>query len=710
MSSFDLLSANMKRKIWEMKWDSLTSIQEKTIPIIIQTPKDLVISSGTASGKTEAALLPILSLIEKEAVHSLKVIYISPLKALINNQFGRIEKLCEYSDISIHRWHGDVSQSKKKRFLENPTGILQITPESIESMFVNRSNLLKAVFKDVDFIIIDEIHSFFDNARGVHLRSLLSRLSKYANQSPRLIGLSATVDNFELVKRWLNYDQPEKVEVIEIKGNDKNLKFHLMHVPQETAQLPLELLSDLRELTKHQKSIIFCNNRGQVEEATVGLNRLAEREGMGETYYPHHSSIDKKEREYVEKIMSESTLPKSVIATSSLELGIDIGNIEIVIQIDSTYSVSSLKQRLGRSGRKREADQMLQLYATSADNLIQSLAVMELVIEKWVEPSKGYSLPFDVLFQQIISICQEKNGIEYGALLKSINVLPIFHEIEEGDVQILIRHMIGEDYLEVIKGSGEIIVGIEGEKILRSKDFYAVFMSSQEYEVMEGHKKIGRLDQTFLINEGDNIILAGRLWMIKDIDIDRKKVYVTKAVSGKKPSYSSSPGYIHKKIREKMMEILCSEKKFHYINDEASATLKDTRRKYAFNNITSAQRVVWPDKEGWIFEPFTGTTITKTLVWMLRYCGVNAKIEDGVGRIGFPHVSGLKGIFENMKNKNWTIADLVPYVHENEQMETKYSKEISEELNIKMHIANEFKINETIEFLNKYEIKVIEIN
>ena len=148
-----------------------------------------------------------------------------------------------------------------------------------------------------------------------------------------------------------------------------------------------------------------------MEEATVFLNRLAEKDKVGETYYVHHSSIDKKEREYVEKTMMESKMPKSVIATSSLELGIDIGDVDIVIQIDSTFTVSSLKQRLGRSGRKRNSDQMLQLYSTEEDSLIQSLAVMELILEKWIEPAEGYSLPYDVLFHQIISICQERDGI-----------------------------------------------------------------------------------------------------------------------------------------------------------------------------------------------------------------------------------------------------------------------------------------------------------
>ncbi|MGF6950183.1 ATP-dependent Lhr-like helicase [Neobacillus sp. B4I6] len=707
MSSFEILSANMKKKIWDMKWDRFTPIQEKTIPIIIHTKKDVIISSGTASGKTEAAMLPVLSLIEKEARNALKVIYISPLKALINNQFERIDKLCEYSDIAIHRWHGDVSQSKKEKFLKNPTGILQITPESIESLFVNRTNQLKASFKEVEFIVIDEIHSFFDNARGVHLRSLLSRLTNYTTVPPRIVGLSATIENFDLVKNWVNYANPGNVDIVEVKGSDKELMFHLMHIPSDTSLLPLELFEDIRELIRHQKSIIFCNNRGQVEETTVALNRLAAREGMGETYYPHHSSIDKKEREYVEKVMSESTHPKSVVATSSLELGIDIGNIEVVIQIDSTYSVSSLKQRLGRSGRKRDAAQMLQLYSTDDDSLVQSLAVMELIIEKWVEPSKGYLYPFDVLFQQLISISQEHNGIPLEELMGKIKRNDIFHELPLDDVEHLIQHMIDKEFLEIVRGSQEIIVGLEGERILRSKDFYAVFLSTEEYEVMEGIKKIGRLDKAFIINIGDHIILGGRLWSIKDIDYDRNKVYVTKAASGKKPAYTGGPGSIHKKIAEKMMEILCSEKVFTYVNASAMIALNEISKKYWMNKVTSEQRVIWIDKDEGIFESYTGTTITKTLVWMLRYFGVGAKVKDGIGRIAITKPNATTDILHQIKNKQWTAEELLPYIEEHELFQSKYTEQIGPHLQVKMHIANEINIEETVEYLKQYQFRTI---
>ena len=694
-----------------MQWESFTPIQDKTIPVIMESQLDVIISSGTASGKTEAAFLPIISLIESEADTTLKVLYVSPLKALINNQFDRIEKLCEYTEIPIHRWHGDISQSQKKKFLKNPSGILQITPESIESLFINRTEQVKHIFKNLDFIVIDEIHSFLDSERGVQLRSLLSRVEGYTLKRPRIIGLSATIDNFELVKKWVNNQNTGNVKIIESQGNEKQLLYHLMHFPTEKDnKKPVELFEDMRELTKDQKAIIFCNSRGDVEESTVFLNRLAESEHMGETYYAHHSSIDKKEREYVEKTIIESKFPKSVVSTSSLELGIDIGDIDIVIQLDNTFTVSSLKQRLGRSGRKKDANQILQLYTTNNDSLIQSLAVMELTLEKWIEPARGYPLPLDILFHQIISICQETNGVIVSNLLERIQTNHIFYTLNTQDVRILINHMLEKEHLECIKGKNELIVGLEGERILRSKEFYGVFMTTEEYDVIEGTRKIGRLDKQFTINIGDNIFLAGKIWAIKDIDSNKNKVYVTKAVNGKPPRYMGSGGNIHKKIGEKMMEILCSDQEFTYTNDKAAYTLHDTRKKYHHFSIESQQRAIWLMKSEMIFETYTGTVITHTLFWMLRSLNVNVKLMDGVGRIKFIGIYDALNILEQIKNKVWDSKELLSHVLDQELFVSKYSIYLPKEMQQKMHFAHKIDIHETLAYLNQFQFSLIKID
>ncbi|MFD2706795.1 DEAD/DEAH box helicase [Salibacterium lacus] len=708
MNTFQLLSENIQRKIWEEQWTNFYPVQDKTIPVVMNSDKDVIISSGTASGKTEAAFFPAISLVEREAVEQLKIIYISPLKALINNQFERIEKLCEDSYIPIHRWHGDVSQSQKRKMTKKPAGILQITPESIESLFINRTELLQKMFQNVSFIVIDEIHAFIDKERGVQLRSLLYRMQAYAIQRPRIIGLSATINNSELVKNWVNPEQTEKVEMIESAESDKKLLYNLIHLEsKESGKKPLALFEDIRKLTKTMKAIIFCNSRGEVEEATHMLNRLSDQENQTKPYYAHHSSIDKAEREHVEKVMSESQSPKSIVATSSLELGIDIGSVDIIIQLDNTFTVSSLKQRLGRSGRKINTNQILQMYTTSEDSLLQSLAVMELNLEKWVEPAIGYHLPFDILFHQILSILQEKNGMTSSALKELIAYIEIFQDIEEEYINVMLESMVTEEYIEIIHGSNEMIVGLEGERILRHHEFYSAFKTSEEYEVRQGAKKIGSIDKDPMYNPGDNIILAGNLWTIQEIDEKKNKIYVSTAVNGKPPKFTSGAAKTHPKIAEKAFAILCSNETFTYVNEDANDTLNDMRKKYHMLNLNIKQRVIWEAEgaENLLFETYTGSTIVQTLVWMLRAKDISVSSIDQLGRIELR--SDKQEILDQLydiKKQKWQPDDLFPYIKEDEWFSSKYSVYLPSILQRCMHAAHEMDITGVIDFLERYEI------
>ncbi|EZH68068.1 DEAD/DEAH box helicase [Bacillaceae bacterium JMAK1] len=710
MSSFQLLSRSIQKKIWDMKWSSFTPIQESTIPVLINSTKDIVISSATASGKTEAAFLPILSNIETSGQGALKVMYISPLKALINNQFERIEQLLEGMYIPLHKWHGDVSGSKKKSFVKKPSGILQITPESIESLFINRTEALAHIFKDLEYIIIDEVHSFVSADRGVQLRSLLSRIEAYTNQRPRIIGLSATIDNFQLVKEWVRYEDPDNVEVIEAKGSERKLNYHLMHLPvDEESKEPLGLYEDIRyELTREAKAIIFCNSRAGVEQTTVSLNRLAKREGAGEVYYTHHSSIDKSEREYVEKLMQDTKTPKSIVSTSTLELGIDIGSVDIIIQIDSTFSVSSLKQRLGRSGRKQGSAQTLQLYSTSASQMLQAMAVMELVLEKWIEPATRYPVPYDILFQQLLSMCKTANGKPKTELLDAIEGNHIFHELDREKINQLIENMVVNDYLEKVSGRGELIVGWEGEKIVNSREFYVVFKTSDTYSVIHGARTIGTFDKAHLVTIGDNVILAGKLWTILDVDKEKSKVYVGKAVNGKPPRYHSGEANTHPRIGEKMFDLLISDQAIPYADEHAQATLQSMRRPYQLNHIAAGERIIWQAPMKLIIETYTGSKVARAITMALRYLSYQASLPNGLGVI---EVIGMNNntvhLLQQLKEKNWTAPLLFTQLAEHERMETRYSPYLPRNLREEIQVESQLDVEGMKDYLEKITFRVI---
>lgn len=707
MSSFELLSQSMQKKIWEMQWDRFNEIQDRTIPLVVETTQDLVIFSGTASGKTEAVFLPLISLIEGNAEEALKVLYISPLKALINDQFERIGKLCNKTNVPICRWHGDVGQGRKKSFIRKPAGILQITPESIESLFINYTQYIDEIFRGLKFIVIDEIHSFIGNERGVQLRSLLSRIRYYCAEKPRIFALSATIGNVEMVREWVNRESPDNVKVIEVWA-DKDILYNIMHFGQsEDGQLPRPLLEDIRELTRENKALIFCNSRSVVEESTYVLNGLAQRDEAGQTYYAHHSSIDKKEREYIEQTIAASPRPKSIVATSTLELGIDIGEVDLVIQVDSTFTVSSLKQRLGRSGRRRDTSHVLQLYSTGEDSLLRSLAVMELVLAKWVEPASPYALPYDILFHQILSLCAENNGLTPEGLLTRIEKNESFSSLARNDVLALVYHMLENGYLQKLSGLNQYIVGLQGETILRDRDFYGVFMSQKEYDVIDGVHKIGQLDKNAGVNEGDNLILSGRLWTVTNIDDKKSKMYVVKAVNGNPPRFSGYGLHIHKRIGEKVMEILTSDAEFDYLNDDGLFVLGAARERYRQNDVSCDQRVIWPTGDEAIFECYTGTQIARTLVWMLRAMGINAVLGSDIGRIRVAHPEMLLDILQTIADREWSGKELLLYTKERELFVSKFSRYLPDKLQRDMHVANEVDIPGVKQYLKRFHFRLI---
>ena len=364
-NAFERLAPFVQEFVYRQGWKELRSLQAEAIDAIFDTDNDVLITTGTASGKTEAAFLPILSLIATEPIGSIKALYIGPLKALINDQFRRLELLCEAGDIPIHRWHGDVGSSQKSDLIEHPGGVLQITPESIESLFINKTNHLHRLFGGLQFIVVDEVHSFMESDRGVQLRSQLQRIDKYSKSSrPRRIGLSATVGDQEAARQWLNPQSPSKVQIINPEVTIPPTRLSHLHFSLTKEEVPSELVDDLYALTKDKRALVFCNSRKNVEVLTAQLNRRSSRERIPEHYLPHHGSISKEIREDAEVRMRGDDYPTSVICTNTLELGIDIGQLDMAVQVDSTHTVMSFVQRLGRTGRRQDSSRIMQIYTS----------------------------------------------------------------------------------------------------------------------------------------------------------------------------------------------------------------------------------------------------------------------------------------------------------------------------------------------------------
>ncbi|SFN34670.1 ATP-dependent helicase Lhr and Lhr-like helicase [Chryseobacterium oleae] len=623
MTAFDMLSEPIRKYIRDQKWESLRPIQDAAIQKIIPNDTNYVLISRTASGKTEAAFLPILSKVNFKE-QGVKVLYISPLIALINDQFMRVEKLCAYLDVPVTKWHGEASKGAKDRLIKAPEGIVLITPESVEAMFVNKPHHIHHLFSTVEYVVIDEIHSFLGSDRGIHLQSLLQRLQKVNKKKFSTVALSATVSDenkYAELKDFLG--DPERTKVIR-DTTPKPINAVFKYFEGGNSELPVELIEDLYEQTKNSKVLIFPNFRGRVEEVAVKLKRESERKNGHKNYFSHHSSVDKEVREDIEEFAKQDNKSRKfcISCTSTLELGIDIGNVDEVVQIDSTNSIASLIQRVGRSGRREDKASNLFLYATDEWSLVQSLACWQLYQEHYIEPVSVSQKPYDILVHQLLSIVKGTSGITLDKLLHEIKLNKTFTNVTEEETVEVISNLIKINFFE--KLGKELIIGIEGEKVVNNKDFYSVFKTETFFKVSHNGNKIGELPLSFQLKEDENIFLAARIWKIVEVDLQSKKIEVIPAKDGKKPVFFGNGGDTTHRIREKMLSILKEKNKIESINENGENVIHDLRKEFSIFDLKDIQsdRPLLLSNSNIRFYSFADSRINRTIRFLLETKGI----------------------------------------------------------------------------------------
>lgn len=625
MSSYNLLSDPIKKYIRDKRWEELRPIQDAAIQRIISTDNNYILASRTASGKTEAAFLPILSKVNFSEI-GIQVLYISPLIALINDQFYRIEELCKYLEVPVTKWHGEANRTLKEKIIKDPSGIMLITPESLEAMFVNRPHHISHLFSNLKYVVIDEIHSFIGSGRGAQLKSILSRLQDLNSKKFNIVGLSATIGDYEEAKKFTGDVLQTKVL---LDKTSKEIDTEFRYFENLGAELPLELLKDLYLETRNNKVLIFPNSRGRAEEVAVKLKKISEKVKGHTNYFSHHSSVDKEVREYVEYFAKSNNRQNFCIScTSTLELGIDIGSVDEVVQIDATNSIASLIQRVGRSGRQNGAKSNLFLYATDKWSLLQSLACWQLYKEKFIEPSKPMNLVYDILLHQALSITKGYSGIKLVDLIKHLNHNFAFIDIEISDIKEILNHLITIDFLE--KLGDEVIIGVEGEKIVNNRDFYSAFTVEDNFKVVSAGNKIGEIPFTPQVKEDENILLAAKIWKIKFVDFKAKKIEVIPANDGRKPKFSGEGGIVHPEIRKKMLEIIFQEETFNELDQSSSDELEKMRREFSvfdLQNIES-ERLLMASEKKILFYTFTGTKINRTLKLLFDVIEIKNMLDD----------------------------------------------------------------------------------
>lgn len=544
--AFTLLNPRLKGFLGKrLKWKKLNPIQEKAIPVILDK-KDTLVLAPTASGKTEAVLIPIFNEIISDNLEPLSVIYVSPLKALINDMYDRIEDWSDYFSLTATKWHGDVPGSKKSAFIKNPTDFLLITPESLEVILMNKSmEDKKNIFNNLRYIIVDEIHYFAESDRGTQLNSLLNRINLYVDNPVIKVGLSATVGNPELVSRWLKPDEPAEIVSSSVS---RSFQYKVLNGSE------IEICKVLKKYVG-KKILIFVRSR---KDAELYYN-LLKRELNIKNIYVHHSSIDKDRREESEDKF-KNLKDGFMISTSTLELGIDVGNIDIVVQIRPPNNVSSFLQRIGRSGRRSKNQRSIIFYEDLVDILI-ALAEISLITDGHIEDIKIPEKPKDIYFHQILSSIFEHGKISKKELFHNLIDSYAFSKISKSEYIEILENMKEREFIN--ENDGFLSLGYNFEKKFGKRnflDFYAVFCPNFEYDIKEGGKNIGTLDSFFAISlkKGDKFILGGIPWKIMDIDYKRFVIKVNKDLSkkGEIPKWDADSGVIDYLISRRVYEIL----------------------------------------------------------------------------------------------------------------------------------------------------------
>ena len=650
MRAFDRYAPFVQEYIYQNHWENLRSIQVAAADAIFNTDENVLLTASTASGKTEAAFFPIITLFSEDMPSSVGCIYIGPLKALINDQFSRLNDLCAEADIPVWHWHGDVAQSHKAKLMRHPSGILQITPESLEALLLHKHAAVAKLFGDLRFVVIDEVHSLLRGDRGGQTLCLIERLSRIAGVNPRRIGLSATIGDPEGTGEFLSLGTGRKTIIpkIDAKGSKWRLSMEHFYVKDaqaaEDKQIPgalpvLEEKTDdapanadpgigyIFEHTRGKKCLVFVNSREECEMVTTTLRHYCELNHEPDRFLVHHGNLSASYRETAEGIMKDDSQYMTTVTTATLELGIDIGRLERAFQIDAPWTVSSFLQRMGRTGRRElppemwfviredEPEVRAMLPTTIPWKLLQGIALVQLYLEeRWVEPPRLDRLPFSLLYHQTMSTLASCGELSPRALADRVLRLHYFHRITQEDYRVLLRHLIATDHIQQTEQGG-LIVGLAGERVINSFKFYGVFQESEEYTVRSESQELGTVVSPPPV--GEKLAIAGHVWQVLDVDHKRRLIYCQQ-VKGSVPAYfGQCPGDLHTKILTRMRRVLQEDRQYPYLMKNAVARLEQARFTAAHSGAAE-KPLINLGGNMWCLLPWVGTYTFLTMERFLK--------------------------------------------------------------------------------------------
>lgn len=596
-TAFDRLAPPLQRWLWEQGWTGLRDAQAAALPLILDGQHDVVIAAATASGKTEAAFLPLLTRLYESGGQGV-VLYIAPVKALINDQSERIGLMCERLELPVAPWHGDASETRRKKFLAAPSGVVLITPESLESLFFRRGADLSSIFSALTAVVVDELHAFIGGERGRQLQSLLQRLDEALGHSVPRIGLSATLGDMRLAADFLRPGMGVAVKLIVGAVAGKSLQLACKAIIRTEADGEMDtaahatIATEMFDRLRAANYLIFPNTTGMVEFYADALRRRREDANVPLSFFPHHGRLGKAERETTEAALKQGAQAVSAICTTTLEMGIDIGAIRGVVQIGAPASVASLCQRIGRAGRRAGDAATLWQYCvvdepttkvTGAAGLqaefVQALAIIRLYLAHWYEPPLSGALHYSTLVQQVLALIGERHGVRAAAAYRTLCQRGPFSAVSEADFIDLLRSLAGHGLI-MQDATGLLLHGPKGEQRANHFTFFAVFPDTLEYRLLHAGKELGTLPLSSALRTDSVLIFAGRRWRVADIDHDKRRIDLLPAASGQLPRTGGGATPIHDRVRQEMQVLLAGNEPLPWLDPAATRVLQAARQHY----------------------------------------------------------------------------------------------------------------------------------
>ena len=630
MSPFERLDPLVQHHIVNtLGWRSLRPLQEASIEPVLRGDHCLLLAP-TAGGKTESAMFPLLSRMCSERWPAPSIIYVCPLKALINNLGERLERYTQMIGRRSAIWHGDIGQSERKHTRLDPPDILITTPESLESMLISANPQMKSHLRNLRAVVVDEIHAFAGDDRGWHLVCVLERLNARVGHNLQRIGLSATVGNPQQLLQWLTAGCSGEQTVVQPPVENSLI-----------ADVTLDFVGSLENaatvvsrLHQGEKRLVFCDSRSRVERL-AGLLKA-----NGVQAFVSHSSLSIPERRRAEDAFAHGD-DCVIVATSTLELGIDVGDLDRVIQIDSPPRVASFLQRLGRTGRRPGKARNCLFLGTDDNALLRGAALLHLWQQGYVEPIVPPLLPYHIIAQQALALCLQNGGFGRRDLVEQLHRLPPGHEMSESTIASILDHMCATGILAC--DEARYFVGETGESSFGSRHFLelvSVFTSAPVLAVTDGRQDLGMVDQNLFFSakppEGRLLSLAGRGWRVERVDWKERRVYVVATEAIGKTNWIGSSAGLSLKIGQAIKEILQSEELSANWSQRAKSRVSELRNEFAFLKPGLTSVVQRADaKTCWY--TFGGEGLNQALAEALKIRGLPSEKIDDYG-IYFSHL------------------------------------------------------------------------